>query len=347
LSAKEGYTGKSRPQIKLYTIKLLFAAALITSISLPLQAYAGVFSFMGDFLEGKEVDAGITEFASQGVSLLQASYNPNPINDIQIAMFDGSALVNEAGVYGIQTDLNEQKSTQISLYVVRQGDSLSEIANMFDVSVNTIVWANDIKKGIIHEGDELVILPITGISYKVTKGDTLRSIATKFRADMGDVLSYNGLSSDSLLSVGSSIVIPNGEITAPVSSLKVTSTLKNDGGPLYKGYYIRPLVGGIKTQGLHGHNGVDIGAPTGTPILAAADGVVIVARSSGYNGGYGLYVVIDHPNGTQTLYSHASRIFVSQGDSVAKGQTIAAVGSTGKSTGSHIHFEVRGAANPF
>ncbi|HEU5114585.1 MAG TPA: M23 family metallopeptidase, partial [Candidatus Paceibacterota bacterium] len=88
-------------------------------------------------------------------------------------------------------------------------------------------------------------------------------------------------------------------------------------------------------------------APIGTPIHAAASGVVIIARSGGYNGGYGSYVVISHPNGTQTLYAHMSKVIAHQGDAVEQGDLIGLVGSTGKSTGPHVHFEVRGAVNPF
>ena len=113
------------------------------------------------------------------------------------------------------------------------------------------------------------------------------------------------------------------------------------------GELIRPIIGGRKTQGLHGHNGIDLGAPVGTQVLASGDGRVILAKSGGYNGGYGNYVAIAHPNGTQTLYGHLSAIFVVQGQSVAQGETIGKVGSTGRSTGPHLHFEVRGAVNPF
>lgn len=104
---------------------------------------------------------------------------------------------------------------------------------------------------------------------------------------------------------------------------------------------------GVRSQGIHGHNGVDIAAPVGTPVWAAADGKVIVARSGGWNGGYGSYVVISHSNGTQTLYAHLSRVDVTVGQSVTKGKTIGAMGNTGKSTGPHLHFEVRGGKNPF
>jgi murein DD-endopeptidase MepM/ murein hydrolase activator NlpD len=107
------------------------------------------------------------------------------------------------------------------------------------------------------------------------------------------------------------------------------------------------MPGGILTQGLHGWNAVDIGAARGTPLHAAADGTVIVARIGGYNGGYGNYVVITHGNGTQTLYGHMKNVIVSSGQTVSAGQVIGYEGSTGNSTGPHLHFEVRGAANPF
>jgi murein DD-endopeptidase MepM/ murein hydrolase activator NlpD len=109
---------------------------------------------------------------------------------------------------------------------------------------------------------------------------------------------------------------------------------------------IRPA-NAVKTQGIHGHNGVDFGGPTGTSIKAAAGGTVTVARNGGYNGGYGSYVVISHPNGTQTLYAHMSSVGVSVGQNVGQGDYIGAIGNTGKSTGPHLHFEVRGARNPF
>jgi len=111
---------------------------------------------------------------------------------------------------------------------------------------------------------------------------------------------------------------------------------------------MRPLVGGVRTQGVHGYNGVDIAAPVGTPFLASAAGEVIVARSSGWNGGYGQYIVVRHANGTQTLYAHASQIIVGVGQRVVQGQVIGYVGSTGRSTGAHLHFEIRGGPrNPF
>ena len=108
-----------------------------------------------------------------------------------------------------------------------------------------------------------------------------------------------------------------------------------------------PVPGAIKTQGVHGYNAIDLAAAVGTAIKAAGSGEVIVSKSSGWNGGYGNYIVIRHANGVQTLYAHLSRNDVGVGASVSVGQVIGGMGNTGRSTGSHLHFEVRGARNPF
>jgi murein DD-endopeptidase MepM/ murein hydrolase activator NlpD len=109
---------------------------------------------------------------------------------------------------------------------------------------------------------------------------------------------------------------------------------------------MRPIFGGRVSRGIHGFNGVDLAAPRGTPILASAQGTVIIARASGWNGGYGKYIVLSHSNGRQSLYAHADSIQAQVGQYVAQGSQIATVGSTGNSTGSHVHFEIRGDAMP-
>lgn len=132
------------------------------------------------------------------------------------------------------------------------------------------------------------------------------------------------------------------------SSSSIQEPYLGGSGLIQNGYYSSPIPGAVLTQGLHGWNGIDLGAARGTPIRAAADGTIIIARGNGaWNGGYGNYVVITHSNGSQTLYAHMTSIAVSAGRSVFSGQVIGYVGSTGLSTGAHLHFEVRGAANPF
>ena len=137
--------------------------------------------------------------------------------------------------------------------------------------------------------------------------------------------------------------VPDGEGEALTNS---GAAARGTSGPVYAGYYIRPINGGRISQGLHGWNAKDFATYCGAPVLASARGTVIIARSQGWNGGYGLYLVIAHPNGTQTLYSHMSKIAVSVGWNVAQGQVVGYVGSTGQSTGCHVHLEVRGAAFP-
>ncbi len=296
--------------------------------------------------------ASITHDAS--MSLLDAAANPAgervAINDTIIS---NNALVAESGPVGAvaATAHIAPSRDQISVYVVREGDTLSEIAGMFNVSINTIVWANDLGSArAIRPGQTLVILPISGIERTVVKGDTLQSIAKKYGADAQEIADYNGLESGAALAVGTTIIIPGGEIpstAAPAASTKIVSTYRGGSGTALPGYFAAPVVGARVTQGIHGWNGVDLGAPSGTLVRAAAGGTVIVARANGaWNGGYGNYVVISHANGTQTLYSHLSTVAVHAGQVVEKTETIGTVGSTGRSTGPHLHFEVRGAKNP-
>ncbi len=300
---------------------------------------------------------------SQTIALLSPATNidPDPAQGGgDIAVVGGVALAAQQGPSGTAADIEEwPTSSQVSVYTVHPGDTLSDIAKMYDVSVNTIIWANDIKGGVVHPGDQLVILPVVGLRHTVGKGETIASLAKTFQANVDDIAQYNGLDQNTPLTVGSTLIIPNGQMPASASQSSGTSSshgkLKKapnepylgGSGPYYAGYYSWPVDGGVVTQGLHGWNAVDIGAHTGTPILAAADGIVIVAKTGGWNGGYGNYVVIQHANGTQTLYGHASKVLVSAGDRVSQGETIARVGTTGMSTGPHLHFEVRGAKNPF
>jgi LysM repeat protein len=319
----------------------------------PAHSHAGIFSFLGELLDVIEKKTESTSFSNvQTMALLKAALNadPNPSKGGgDITIVGGSALLPEVGPLGTLADVEATPDPeQISVYVVREGDSLSQIAEMFGVSVNTIIWANDIRRGdLIGVGETLVILPVSGIRYTVNKGDTLGSIAKKFKGDVEEIKQFNDIDSSISLAVGNIVVIPGGELAQPkYSSPKYQAPVRGSSGPSYAGYYIRP-VSGKRTQGLHGFNGVDIGAYVGEPVVAAASGNVIIAKANGWNGGYGAYIVISHPNGTQTLYAHLNSPIVRSGYSVVKGQVIGYAGSTGRSTGPHVHFEVRGAQNPF
>lgn len=316
----------------------------------PLFANAGVFSFVaGLFTEEAEAEVTSSPLNSQNVALLAAARSPDP-NPAKgggdITVVGGTALLSETGPSGTLADIEENQSATISVYVVREGDTLGAIAKMFGVTTNTIAWANSIKGGVIKEGQTLVILPISGVRHNVAKGDTLQSIAKKYKADVTEIAGYNHLAENAVLTLGEVILVPDGEIAAP-PAIGRPATLRGGGGPNFEGYYLRPIIGGRRTQGLHGYNGIDIANYIGAPVLASAGGVVIVARTSGWNGGYGNYIVITHPNSTQTLYAHLSGLAVTAGRSVGRGEIIGYVGSTGRSTGPHLHFEVRGARNPF
>lgn len=320
-----------------------------------LSSISDIFTGNSQKKEGLKIDLN-----SQNIPILQntVSFNSNTsIGGGDITTIDNEALVSESGPSGTLADIEDTINTgQISKYIVRKGDNLGSIAKMYGVTMNTIIWANDITSKSIKEGQSLIILPISGTSHTIVKGDTLKSIAKKYKADAEEISQFNNLENNYSLTVGDIIIIPDGDGTAPIKTSGVkkiitkgkgTSSYKGGSGPEYEGYYMRPVSGGIKTQGLHGYNAIDIGIPVGTTLSASADGQIIIAKTSGWNGGYGNYIVISHNNGTQTVYGHLSQVFVNEGDIISKGQKIGLTGNTGRSTGPHLHFEIRGAKNPF
>ncbi len=366
-----------RNKFKKAAARALFIGSASYAVFAPFAAAASFFSLGSALSQTASVSqAAGGSYNSQTVPVLAPAVNLDPSpsiggGDITI---EGAALLPQAGPEGTAADIaSAPQSAAISVYTVHPGDSLQGIAQMFGVSVNTIVWANNIR-GAIQPGDQLIILPISGVQYTVRGGDTLQSIAKRYSADAGEIAQYNDLADNAALTAGQTILIPNGEVSAPApaptshgSSGSLSGTVRSKpasagsaraagvierylggGGPSIPGYYSWPIAGGVITQGLHGWNAIDIGAPVGTSIYAAAAGTVIIAKQNGaWNGGYGNYVVVSHPNGTQTLYAHMSHVVTSVGAHVVSGQLIGKVGSTGESTGPHLHFEVRGAANPF
>jgi LysM repeat protein len=355
-----------REKLKKPFVHLLLLSSASWAMFAPLAATASFFS-LGSILSQTATVAGATvsSFNSQTVPLLSPAVNidPNPaVGGGDINLVEGQALLPQEGPEGTAADISDQPSaTAISIYTVHSGDTIASIAKMFSVSANTIVWANDLS-GPITVGQQLIILPISGVQYTVKSGDTLASIAQKYKADANEIAQFNNLAAGSTLAMGDTLIIPNAESTAAPVAKKVSKPASagsgaragsfepflGGSGPAIPGYFSWPLSGGVITQGLHGWNAVDIGAPKGTSIYAAAAGTVIIAKfNGGWNGGYGNYVVISHPNGTQTLYAHMSAVVSSVGSHVSTGQIVGRVGSTGESTGPHLHFEVRGAANPF
>lgn len=334
---------------------------LVLVVAIPLSVHAGVFSSFAGLWSPVEADVvpEVTRTEPYTASVLSAALNSDP----QAAVGGGDVLVDDGALvsYGVAApdDMASVANTgEISVYVVRepkpgqQPDTLSHIAEMFGVSVNTIMWANDITDpSKIRPGDTLVILPITGVRHLIKDGDTINSIAKKYEGDAAEILAYNQLATENELRVGETIVIPGGNIheAAPQRTVARTATpVATSGATASAGSGLaHPVPGAVRTQGLHGYNAVDLAGPIGTPVRAAASGEVIVSKSSGWNGGYGNYIVVKHANGIQTLYAHLSSTAVGVGAYVAQGETIGALGNTGKSTGPHLHFEVRGGTNPF
>lgn len=270
-----------------------------------------------------------------------------------IATQSGSALVKPNVMEG-GTSLAPR--TKVEKYIVEDGDTVDAIAKKHRVSVATVLSANNLTlRSLIHAGDELVILPFSGARHLVKSGDTLQSIATKYGVEVDEVIKANKLMATAKLALGEEILIPGGTPPAPIVAVKprgpgqgrtttaapVEKLFKEPVKPLASaatGKYVWPTSGRLITQYYrYRHTGVDIDGQIGSAIYATADGVVEFA---GWATGYGLSIVVNHGNGVWSRYGHNSKIYMKIGDSVKQGQTIALMGSTGKSTGSHLHFEI-------
>ncbi len=340
------------------TVKRLLLPLLLVLL-LPFSVYAGVLSSLFQFLGESDVaDATAAEsvdYSALYTPLLSATVSAKAQGAIGggDVYAENGALIATGPVGADEIAASSNSGGEISVYVVREGDALSQIAEMYGVTTNTILWANDLPSAeSIRPGDTLVILPIVGVQHTVAKGETISSIVKRYGADMDEVLSYNNLSANDTLAVGDTLLIPGGEIDTAKTTRRIASRpqpKKSSGTVSSKAALVHPAPGAIKTQGIHGYNAVDLASPGGVamPVRAAAAGEVIVSKPSGWNGGYGQYIVVRHPNGTQTLYSHLSRNDVAVGEYVAQGQQIGIMGTTGRSTGVHVHFEVRGGRNPF
>jgi LysM repeat protein len=219
-------------------------------------------------------------------------------------------------------------------YIVEDGDTLSSVAEKFNISTETILWANNLSKGsVIKEGQSLVILPVSGVMYMVQKGDTLSDIAGIYKGKTDQIVAFNGLSGEADIFIGDLLIIPDGKI--PIKAVQPVLA------PLAESYFMIPCEG-IITQTMHTFNAVDVANSCGKPIIAAAGGTV---QRTGLIAIGGNRVTILHPNGVVTYYGHLSSILVQPGQSVSQGEIIGYMGQTGNATGCHLHFEVRGAKN--
>lgn len=258
------------------------------------------------------------------------------------------------------TDIPDRPRNEPLDYVVASGDTLSSIGEMFRVSTDAIVYANNIAdEDTLRPGQTLIIPPVEGVVYQVKKGDSLASIANKFKVPVQSIGEFNYIFDNSDLKVGQKIVVPEAEIPQ-VPPTFVPPPVAGGRSPKLSPVPLTAYKEGGKAGGVEGssgtfgwpmtsrslsqyftryHLGIDITAPTGTPIYASDGGIVL--RAGWWLGGFGNAVKLDHGNDFTTSYAHMSRILVSVGQKVSKGQVIGEVGSTGRSTGPHTHFVVQ------
>ncbi len=263
---------------------------------------------------------------------------PSDYLDTQAALAQTSLYVPQTGQTNVRGDIVE--------YIVKKGETLSAIAKKFDVSLDTIIWANNLRSPKdIRAGQRLKIPPVTGIVHRVRRGETVYSLAKKYRTDPQKIVDFpfNTFANDETfaLKVGQVIIIPDGIMPSakPPPSYYAARRWPVVAGKKTASQFIWPT-SGVVTQGYSWyHRAIDIANPAAPNILAAAAGTVERVIYGRY--GYGHHVIIDHGNGYKTLYAHMTRIYVHPGQKVAQGQPIGRMGSTGHSTGTHLHFEIR------
>ncbi|MBI4034241.1 MAG: peptidoglycan DD-metalloendopeptidase family protein [Candidatus Brennerbacteria bacterium] len=266
-------------------------------------------------------------------------------NDIEYEK-DNSFIFDGALILGNSHPLSNLLPTRDGLqtYKVQEGDTLSGIAARFGISLQTVRWANPTVRSVIRAGEEITILPVSGVLYPTKDGDSLESIAGLYQIDPQTIKDYNPRYQKILETPGELLVLPYAK---PLGSntLSVSQNLPNLGN-----YFVLPA-SGWNWGRLHDSNAVDIADQCGKPIYASAAGLVVEESDEGYwNQGHGNYLILEHPNGARTRYSHTSKNLVSVGDYVSQGDHIALIGNTGNThgpTGCHLHFEVHGARNPF
>lgn len=282
-------------------------------------------------------------------SSLKASSPPNNFSSQVL----GSLV---AGTYQEE----EKERAAVTEYIVEEGDSLWSLSTKFNISLKTILWANDLnEKSVINPGDKLIILSTSGVIHHVKSGDTISQIAEIYEAESSEIVAFNGLVNEHDIYIGDIIIVPGGKMPPPKVQEKYSSPASV---PLANSYFIPPVSSPyVITQKLHWYNAIDFshaGGACGKPIFAAAAGEVLkVSLTSSTSrlayGGAGNHLTILHPNGVVTMYGHISASLVSPGEKVSQGQLIALIGGqpgtpgAGLSTGCHLHFGVTGAKNPF
>ncbi|MDR2536601.1 MAG: M23 family metallopeptidase [Treponema sp.] len=229
--------------------------------------------------------------------------------------------------------LNMVETFAWEFYTVQKGDSLSKIAARFSVSMDAIVGSNNISSAkLLQVGQELRIPNMNGIPYTVRAGDSLSKIAKTMGVPLEAILDANDIQSENIQ--------PKTVLFIPGAKMR-SEDLKLVLGELFiypiRGRLTSPF--GWRNDPISGvrryHGAIDLAASTGTPVKAAMDGRI---STVGLNSVYGKYIIITHNDGYQTMYAHLNATSVTQGSYVSQGAKIGEVGSTGYSTGPHLHF---------
>lgn len=244
------------------------------------------------------------------------------------------------------------------IYTIEDGDTIAGIASKFGVSTNTVLWANGLDgNDIIKSGDHITILPTTGILHTVVSGDTVLGLASEYSAKSEQIIAYNGLGEDAKLSIGQKIIIPEGYLAPRGVPQTVSSNTRiardpddeptppphEHGDSKGVGFSWPTTTRHISQYFKWGHTGIDIDNRSRPSVFAAQGGTV---EFTGWLGGYGNLIIVNHSAGLTTYYAHLNKFYVSKGQKVAKGAAIGKMGSTGRSTGPHVHFEVRRYGKP-
>lgn len=257
----------------------------------------------------------------------------------------GAQQVLAADIYSlpVNTTFSDKPRDVVIPYKVEGGDTLASIAKKFDVSVESIQWASNIKTSTIKPGQTIQIPPVTGVVHKVVSGDSIYSIAKKYDTDAQKIANwpFNDFADiDTFaLTTGQILYVPDGVMPAERPVIRRTTAPRIAAGQPGTGNFIWPTSGTVSQYPVWYHNALDIANRSLPPVIAADTGTVTYA--SCIKGGYGCHIIISHSNGFETLYGHLSQIGVSVGQGVAKGVQIGVLGSTGRSTGPHLHFEIR------
>lgn len=227
---------------------------------------------------------------------------------------------------------------KMMVHIVQDGETLGAIAEKYGIDVDTLQSANENLSVEIHQGDRLTILPSKGVLHTADMGDTLWRIGNAYGVDVAVIMKANVKGSTDL-SIGEKIFIPGGKRTQQSDRQLARAETAVSRGASQR--FVSPVIGDL-TSGFgyrwgRLHSGIDLANDIGTPIKAARSGRVVHA---GWYSGYGYTVMIEHDQGYTTLYGHLNEYIVQTGQYVKDSQVIAYMGSTGNSTGPHLHFEV-------